>query len=438
MRTLLLAAGAGGMYCGSCMHDNRLAGALRARGHDIILLPLYTPLKTDERDVSARHVYYGGINAYLQQHSAFFRHTPRWLDRLLDARWLLRLAGRMASRTRAETLGPMTLSVLRGAHGAQRKELEGLIEGIRHWKPDLVQLPNLLFLGAARRLKEALGVPITCELTGEDVFIDQLPPPYRQQVCEEIRQRAGDVDGYIALTRYYADCAARRFGLPTDRITYIPMGIQTAEFDPPAAPPEWPFTIGYLARVCPEKGVDELCETYLEIRKRRRDCRLRIAGYLGAADRAFFEETLARLREAGCGEEEIEYAGELSLIEKIVFLRTLHVLSVPTRYVEAKGFYVLEALAAGVPVVLPRHGSFPELIAATGGGVLYTPGDREEHARAILELLDQPQRRQALAEQGRSAVRATYDANRTCEIAWEYYERFARTDFNVDPGSRPR
>ena len=433
MRALILAAGAGGMYCGSCMHDNRLAAALRARGHDAILLPLYTPLKTDERDVSDRHVYYGGINTYLQQHSALFRHTPRWLDRLLDARWLLRLAGRMASNTRAETLGPMTLSVLRGAHGAQRKELDGLIDGIRHWKPDLVQLPNLLFLGTARRLRETLNVPIICELTGEDIFVDQLPEPFRGQVCDEIRGRAADVDGFVALTRYYADYAARRFNLPPDRITHLPMGIPTAEFAASAetnSSPEasdQPFTIGYLARLCPEKGVDELCETYLEIRRQRSNCRLRIAGYLGAADRPFFDAVLAKMRAAGCGPNEVEHVGEVSLAEKIAFLQSLQVMSVPTRYAEAKGFYVLEALAAGVPVVLPRHGSFPEFIEATRGGVLYEPDNRAAHARAIIDLIDQPDLRRSLAAAGQAAVRELYDTSRTSESTWQYYEQFVRS-----------
>lgn len=443
MRVLLLAAGAGGMYCGSCMHDNRLAAALRARGRDVTLFPLYTPLKTDEPDVSARRIHYGGINAYLQQRSVLFQMAPRWLDRLFDARWLLRLAGRMASSTRAQELGPMTLSVLRGEHGAQRKELDRLIESVALLRPELVQLPNLLFLGAARRLRAALGVPVVCELTGEDVFVDQLPDPFRDEVCEEIRRRAGDAEGYLALTRYYADHAARRFGLPRERITYVPMGIRAKEFAAPSESPTdepaergAPLTIGYLARVCPEKGVDELCEAYLEFRRLRQNCRLKIAGYLGAADRAFFAAALAKLRAAGCTAEAAEYVGEVSLADKAAFLRSLDIFCAPTRYPEAKGFYVLEALAAGVPVVLPRHGSFPEIAETTGGALLYQPGDRVELVQALIALSDEPERRRALAAAGQAAVRAAHEAEFTADAAWSFYKRLVEASRSGTAGRR--
>ena len=74
------------MYCGSCLRDNALAAELIARGHDVTLLPVYTPTLTDEPNVSAgRPVFFGGISVYLQQHFAFFRHTPWLLDRLWDS-----------------------------------------------------------------------------------------------------------------------------------------------------------------------------------------------------------------------------------------------------------------------------------------------------------------------------------------------------------------
>ena len=147
MRIAHLAAGAGGMYCGSCMHDNRLAATLIGQGREVVLIPLYTPLRTDEIDVSEGRVYYGGINTYLQQVSAFFRHTPAVFDWLFDWPTLLRGVGKLASRTRPEDLGEMTLSVMRGEDGRQRKELEKLIDGLRTIKPDLIHLPNLLFIG---------------------------------------------------------------------------------------------------------------------------------------------------------------------------------------------------------------------------------------------------------------------------------------------------
>src|SRR5437764_6688233 len=105
MRIAAITAGAAGMFCGSCLHDNTLAAALVAQGHDALLIPTYTPIRTDEEDVSQKRVFFGGINLYLQQKAGLFRRTPRWLDRLLDFPGLLRLVSRFAMSVRPEELG---------------------------------------------------------------------------------------------------------------------------------------------------------------------------------------------------------------------------------------------------------------------------------------------------------------------------------------------
>lgn len=424
MRVVYLAAGAAGMYCGSCLHDNRLAGALRAQGRDVVLVPLYTPLRTDETDFSERRVYYGGLNVYLQQTAALFRRTPEFLDRLLDAPTLLRGVGRFATRTRPEAVGALTLSVLQGAQGRQRKELEKLIRGLSELRPNLVHLPNLMFVGLAAALKDALQVPVLCGLTGEDIFLDHLPPPYRAQVFELIGARARDIDGFVALTDYYARHAVAHFGLPAERVHRIPMGIRVDDFHRPAAPVERPFVIGYLARICPKKGLAELARAFMALRQRGHDCRLHAAGYLGAADKPYLARIADELQTAGV-RDGFEYVGEVGREAKREFLESLHVLSVPTSYPESKGLYVLEALAAGVPVVQPAHGSFPELIAATGGGVLYEPGNMPALADALAGLMDEAPRRQQLAAQGRAAVHRDFTAERMADEAWRLYERFA-------------
>src|SRR5829696_4091425 len=126
MRIVYLAAGAAGMYCGSCLHDNTLAAALLKLGEDVILTPIYTPIRTDEADVSEPRVFYGGINAYLQQKVPLLRHTPKWLDRWLDRPALLRWVGGRATSVDPAQLGDMTVSMLRGEDGHQRKELDNL------------------------------------------------------------------------------------------------------------------------------------------------------------------------------------------------------------------------------------------------------------------------------------------------------------------------
>ncbi len=421
MRVAYLIAGAGGVYCGSCMRDNRLAATLIEQGRDVVLMPLYTPIRTDEHDVSQRRVHYGGINAYLQQKSAFFQHTPKALDRLLDAPALLRGVGRFAANTRAEDLGQMTVSVLRGPDGAQRKELDKLIATLRELRPSLVNLPNLMFVGTAGAVKAALRIPVVCTLAGEDIFLDALPQPHRDEAFALVVSGAADIDRFVAPTRYYATHALRHFDLPRDRVSYVPMGVRAGDFESPPTPTSKPFTIGYLARICPEKGLAALCDAFIRLRSAGTNCRLRVAGYLGGADRAYYEKARRRIAERGC-DDAFEYVGEVDRTRKLAFLGSLHAVCVPAEYHEAKGFYVLEAMAAGVPVVLPRRGSFPELIEATGGGLLYDSDGGEGLDRSLRRLIDDETLRRRLGDAGRRAVRESFTDRVMADETWAIYQ----------------
>ncbi len=411
------------MYCGSCLRDNRVAATLLAQGRDVLLVPLYTPIRTDEAEVNAEQVFYGGVNVYLEQKSALFGKLPRWLRGLLDSPWLLRRVMRFAGDTKPADLGPLTVSMLRGEHGAQRAELGQLIDGLREMRPDVVNLPDLLFLGVARELKAALRVPVVCTLTGEDIFLDAMVEPFRSQAMSLIRERAVEVDAFVAVTRYFAEHSVTRFGLPRDRVHVVPMGIDVADVPAREREPEGVFTIGYFARVCTEKGLWNLCEAFTRLRREGRDCRLRAGGYVG--DRAYLERVRAFLSDQG-EVDRFEYVGELDRAGKFEFLRSLHVFSVPTVYHEAKGLYVLEALACGVPVVQPRHGSFPELVEATDGGVLYDPGDPAALADSIARLMDAPGERVRLGRGGGEVVRASFNDRIMAEKTWEVYERLVR------------
>jgi len=402
------------------MRDNRLAATLIEQGRDVVLLPLYTPIRTDETAVSDRPIYYGGISVYLRQKSAFFRRLPPLVERLLSAPGLLRLATRWAAKTNPQELGALTVSVLQGPEGFQRAELETLIGALKVIQPSVVHLPDLMFVGIAHALKAALRVSIVCSLAGEDIFLDALPEPFRGQAFELVRRGALDVDRFAAPTKYFTDHATRHFGLPSERVEYVPMGIHVDDFKA-ANPPERPFTIGYLARICPEKGLAKLCEALIALRKSGRDCRLQAAGYLGAGDGPYLQEIRKTLREGAC-DGAFEYLGEVTRAQKVAFLQKVHVLSVPTVYREAKGLYILEALAAGVPVVQPRHGSFPELIESTGGGLLYDPSDPTGLEKSLAHLMDDPGLRRDSSQRVFTG-RASFTDTIMAEATWSLYER---------------
>src|SRR5438093_6082587 len=215
MKILSITAGAAGMYCGSCSRDNALAVELLARGHDVTLLPLYTPTNPDEANVSRNRVLFGGISIYLQQHVPLFRKMPRFLDRLWDSPGLIRaVAGRSIS-TDPRLLGDLTISMLEGDRGVLRKEFDKLLDWLAgEPPPDVVNLPNSLLIGLARPLREALKRPITCTLQGEDLFLDGLVEPYRQKAIDLIRQQVDEVDRFLPVSAYYVPPSARLLGIP--------------------------------------------------------------------------------------------------------------------------------------------------------------------------------------------------------------------------------
>lgn len=422
MRVVMLAAGAAGMYCGSCLRDNRVAATLLREGRDVLLVPLYTPIRTDERSVAADRVLFGGLNAYLQQSFPFFRRTHAWLDRLLDAPPLLRMLSLFNGSVDPQRLGALTESVLLGEHGPQAREVAKLVAALRELKPDLVNLPDLFFLGLARPLKDALGLPIVCTLSGEDHFVDGLAEPFRTRVTQLIQGHAASVDAFIGVTRYYSAHATSRFGLPANRVRYVPMGVNVDEFAPRGSRQPQGFTIGYLARLCPAKGLDRLAAAFLELRREGRDCRLRIAGYLNKADRGYLRSVLGSLRANGVPEERVDYVGEVRFSEKVRFLQSLDAFSVPTAYPEAKGLSILEAMAAGVPVVQPDHGSFPELVEATGGGLIYEREKTGALAAAISRLIDEPNLCARLSMAAREGVRRCYCDAVMAKETWSVFQ----------------
>jgi glycosyltransferase involved in cell wall biosynthesis len=424
MRIAYIAAGAAGMYCGSCLHDNTLAAALLELGEDVVLVPTYTPLRTDETNVSQRRVFFGGINVYLQQKWSLFRRTPWWLDRLFDSPGLLERLSRSAASIDPTQLGDMTVSMLSGEAGRQRKELEKLV----HWllndfRPDVVHLSNAMQLGMARMLADRCGPPVVCQLSGEDIFLEKLRPPYYEQARSQLRERVADVDAFVALNHYYADYMVQYLGIDRRRVHVIPHGLQLdGHAERPVKRSDEPRVIGYLARICVDKGLHLLvdaCER-LATDASLPPFVLRAAGYLRPSDRTYLEG-LEKQAAEGPLAGRFTYLGELDRNAKIAFLQSLDVMSVPTVYRESKGLPVLEAMANAVPVVMPDHGSFSELIGDTGGGLLCRPHDPADLADKLAELLRDPERGRQLGTRGRHAVIDRYHARRMAERTRDMY-----------------
>ncbi len=428
MRITYIAAGAAGMYCGSCIHDNTLAAALVKKGHEVALVPTYTPLRTDEKSVSVGSVFYGAINVYLQQKSALFRRrVSGLLDRVLDAPRLIQYASRLGSATNARDLGALTVSMLRGEEGYQRKELYKLVRWLEEFgRPDVVQLTNSMFLGLAREIKRRLGVPVLCTLQGEDIFLEELAEPFKSEAKSLLRIRAEDADGFVATSAFYADFMSDYLGVTRDKIHVVPLGINLSGHGIlPKSPPGSPTTIGYLARICPEKGLHLLVQSFeLLVQRIGKDgIRLEVAGFLGSRDRAYFDEIMKEVSRSNW-QSQFRYWGELDRRRKLEFLSSLDLLSVPTLYQDPKGLFVLEALANEVAVVQPAHGSFPELIEMTGGGKLVEPESASSLADELQHLVENAEERKGLARQGKIAVNRLFNDEVLAERMLAVYRKY--------------
>ena len=278
------------MYCGNCFRDNALVTQLRRMGHHALMVPLYLPFTLDEMDQSeGTPLFFSGLNVYFAQKFNCFKKAPNWLRRLFTAEWLLNRLGNFAGKTRGAQVGDLTLSMMRGETGHQSREIEQLIDWIReHEQPDVVCLSNALIAGLARRLREALGVPVVCLLEGEDAFLDSLPEPQREDTWAELRERVADIDLFIAPTRYYADTMAKRAGIPAAKLEQIHNGINLDGFKPSALPDD-PPVLGYFARMCPEKGLDTLVEAFIRLRQTGRvpNLKLAVGGGCQPSDKAF-------------------------------------------------------------------------------------------------------------------------------------------------------
>ena len=430
MKILYLTAGAANMYCGSCLRDNALATELIAQGHDVMLLPVYTPTLTDEPNVSRPDkVLFGGISVYLQQHVKVFRRTPWLLDKLWDSTAALKLAARRSIPVNPKLLGELTVSMLEGEAGRQRKEFEKMLHWLREQEaPDVVTLPNSLLLGLAGPIKQTLKRPVVCTLQGEDLFLDGLEENYRRAALELIRASVAHVDAFIAVSESYAEFMREHLQIPAGKMQVVPLGINLADYEAKTLEEaersrEATFTVGYFARIAPEKGLHLLCEAYQLFRRREgvTNAQLETAGYLAPEHRNYLEGIERQMKDRGLGSE-FHYRGALEREEKIAFLQNLDVLSVPATYDEPKGISLLEAMACGVPVVQPRRGGFTEIIERTNGGLLTEADDAESLAAGIYELWTNPAHAAELGRRGARGVREHYSVARMAARALEVFQ----------------
>lgn len=408
MHLAIITAGGAGMFCGSCMHDNTWARALHQAGIEVSLIPLYTPIRVDEENQTSSPIFYGGINTYLNDHYPLWRMIPRFLTRWLDSPSIIQRATRRAISNDAAELGSMTATMLLGESGPHRTAGDELAEFVSDLRPDLVCFSNSILCGSLRTLRRRFSGPVYCVLQGDDVFLDGLVEPYRNQVMTRLIERAAEFDGFVVHSPFYRDYMSTYLKLPHEKFIELPLAIDCSKHDGlPKDDLGNPPTVGYFARICREKGLDLLVQSVLRLKRQIPDIRLRVGGYLSPQNHAYLDDVRRQAKPLG---EAFEYIGSPEThAEKVAFYKSIDVFCVPARFQEPKGLYVLEAWANGLPVVLPNHAAFPALVESTAGGILAEHENSESISDALFQILTGSDLRKSLAVAGHAGVRQKHN-----------------------------
>lgn len=426
MNIVHIIPGSGGsFYCGNCLRDSKYFEAIRAQGHSAIKVPMYLPLfSNDDANNGEVPVFYGAISIYLKQVVPIFRHAPKWVDKILNSKPMLKFAAHMANSTRATGLEEMTVSMLMGEHGKQKDELEKMVHWLKnHYKADVIHISNALLLGLAHKLKEQLHVPVVCSLQDEHVWVDVMRPAFAKQVWELMQQKAKDIDMFVSVSHYYTDFMKEKLKLEDEKITTLHLGVDPADYHYVNATGKKRH-IGYLSRMCYENGMDILVDAFILLKKQSgyEDVKLLLTGGQTGDDHDFIKTQKRKIDESGLSDF-VEFIPDFDEAHRNTFFERIMLLSVPVRNGEAFGIYLTEAMAAGIPIVQPALGAFPEIVKKSGGGIVFPQNDAEHLATALSELLNDSDKLQNMSQKARQSIEEQFNIHALSKEMTHIYQQ---------------
>lgn len=419
MKIVYLITGSGGsFYCGNCYRDMLFLRAIRkVPGMEAKAIPLYLPPDRSGLDQGFdKNVFFGAISMFLREKVGFMRNMPPVFDKFLDSAPLLKIAARQAGTTRTAGYEELTINMIEGDNAFRKHEMDRLVSYlIKDGKPDIIHLSNALILGIARQLKQRIDVKIVCSLLNEDDWIDDMVEPFRSKAWQMISREAVYVDNFVTPSVYYKNLFIDRTRLDGKNIHVVPLGfepeassITTSRSGPPA--------IGYFSRVNRHNGFDKLVDAFIELKKMGKfnDLMFNICGGYTGDDKPFISEQIGRLRDHGL-QKSVKIYPEFQGDMKAKFFRDVDVISVPVRKYDGYGLYILEANGAGVAVVQPMTGAFPEIVEKTGGGIIYEPDNTEKLSETLRYILEDSDLRTKLGRTGYENVRRWFSLEKMSE-----------------------
>ncbi len=409
MKIVYLITGSGGsFYCGNCYRDMIYLRAIRkVPGISASGIPLYLPPdKATSANSFEDEVFFGAISMFLREKVGFLKNMPVFFEKIFDSKPFLKLAAGMAGTTRTDGLEDLTLNMIEGDNAFRKNEVDRLVRYlVKDGKPDVIHLSNALILGLARQLKKRLDIRIVCSLLNEDDWIDEMKEPYRGNAWKMIAKEAVHVDRFITPSQYYKNLFIKKTGLKGDNISVIPLGFDSQEF-PDKPLKQRPPAIGYFCRVSHMNGFDKLADAFIKLKSENSipGLTLNVCGGYTGDDKPFISEQIKKIKGHGF-QKSVRIYPEFQGNKKMEFFSDVDVISVPVRKYDGYGLYILEANSAGIPVVQPATGAFPEIVDITGGGIIYSPDTVEELATTLLRVLNDHELRTRLGRTGQDTVK---------------------------------
>ncbi|MCB9892247.1 MAG: glycosyltransferase family 4 protein [Planctomycetes bacterium] len=427
MKIVHLTAGAGATYCGSCLHDDAIARAMRTLDVDYVVAPVFTEPRLEHSvNVASRRVFLGGINVMLQHRHAWLRRVPRFVDGLLNHPRVLRLATLWSGHADTNEIADLTEAMLEGSGGALHKEWERLLDWLEQERPDVVSFSNLWISGAATAIAQRTNARCISILQGDDLLLNDLPRARRERILAALRDRARAIDAFIAYSRAHARKMGRLLDIPSERITCLPIAVDLPVELPERTPrrDDSPPIVGFFARIAPHKGLDGLVDAFLALRRRAgfEHAELHVGGSLAADDRRWFHDLAARVRRH-VPQRAFRHVGTLERVDKFAFLTSLDVLCIPSSYEESKALSLLEGLACGTPCVATAHGIHEELAEQLGGMHLVPPCDTTALTDTLAEVLLGRDEAADATRHARQAIRVRHHPERAARARLAHHER---------------
>ena len=382
MKILFIVPGAGDtFYCGNCFRDNLQAYALRSAGHEVVIMPLYLPLK-DRSFEGDTPLFFPATSYYISQKYFKKRALPRWFDKIINSDFMLNIAASFSGSTTSEGLEGLTLSMIYGDDPAFRKQVNGLVSWIKeHERPDIIHLSSSLVIGIAKAIKMEIDIPIVCSLQDEEVWIDKLEKKYADAAWQGIADSVDYINHFVVASEYYKKYITAIIP-EIKEVDVVYSGVDTAKYackEYPSAP-----VIGFFYRMNEDDGLGILAEAFVKLKQKGGfdNLRLRIGGGYTSTDEKFLKKVRKKLRPY---RDTVDWCDKYSLEEHAKFYKEITAICVPLTFNESIGLYLCEAFAAGRPAIEPATGSFPEIVA--DAGIIYGENTSDNLADAIEQFL---------------------------------------------------